>query len=70
MIPLLKSLGQIYVQRRGGKFIVPALIIDGKKIAGNVKEKLKTMISILPGNKIPGLAVVPAETAAGRRQGV
>ena len=35
-----------------------ALIIDGKKIAENVKEKLKTMISNLPDDKIPGLAVV------------
>jgi methylenetetrahydrofolate dehydrogenase (NADP+)/methenyltetrahydrofolate cyclohydrolase len=37
---------------------MPALIIDGKKVAADVKEKLKTMISKLPGDKIPGLAVV------------
>jgi methylenetetrahydrofolate dehydrogenase (NADP+)/methenyltetrahydrofolate cyclohydrolase len=34
------------------------MIIDGKKIAEGIKEKLKTLVAGLPGDKTPGLAVV------------
>ncbi|MDR3354860.1 MAG: bifunctional methylenetetrahydrofolate dehydrogenase/methenyltetrahydrofolate cyclohydrolase FolD [Synergistaceae bacterium] len=35
-----------------------ALIIDGKKIAAGVTERLKNLVSNLPAGEIPGLAVV------------